>query len=1488
MDAVCKAEEDEMEAAAATAALDEWPPPAASTDVDVSDDRKDNSSRLLFLVEYVGEPENAPFTNGGEQFICDIDPQVVNPLDPNMGCVACYSPVEYTIANNTDNGSRPGTPYQSNIGVASSTGNVSDTSTDVVTTNVAVIDNKSTESGSESSLNNINITKCANNEFSISSTQSLASPLSAPPGTPSSPLSALTQSQSPMRSDDGTSILIIENQFSLGTLDGVTENNYIMTTSSGFQNSCNSELTHTVNATVNPTTTATISTGTNGRINPNTLALNSTDKLLIPSDNIEQPSPMVMSSTENEKDQTTSGSRQVELLLENGITLGFVDQDSRVIQIPREYIMAAKLPPFEEATNEDTYLKNLCSAFKSQGLLVDPNEENNEIRLVSFLDADHESGMDNLINQALVVDEPEPAPMAPSLALPPATQPVQQKEITLKDFSNQDWMNGYESKTKWCQECSSAMDGDCSMHRVNGIITDKPVPSRARATLPASYLAINWLSTSVESATPVYGVFARKTIPNRTQFGPIEGVLVKSEDPNVVIDSPLEFLVETESGEMRRLDVSNENTSNWMRFVRPAKNIKEQNLILSQQGHSLYFTSIRPIHPRQELLVWYSPPYAAKRNLHTLEPDKNQCETVWPCFECEEKFKSSEELQKHLNTHDIERDEKNDGMKTRSKKQAHPILRRKTQPYIPPVKKYRLNDNKSNQEKNQTFECMSCKRSFPRMYSLKRHLQLHNTDKRYPCPHCSFVFTHPYNRDRHVRKQHSNKITTTNTKIVPCAVNTAEQSVEKDIGWLCKHCNLTFSSASVLNLHTLAHAAENIEEPEYITGLPSDFSHIYHDGEFLVENGDIQCPQCTQEFHTKRDLIEHVSAHGQKTDSMQQSETTSVATEDNCIAIATLNATAITTIGDLTEQKSSDVSSDKHRCDYCYKIFTSTDRFQKHVLIHTADEVRPHQCNFCQKRFLSSPALSCHLKTHTLMKSFECPICKMKFEQVLALKAHVHSHAKNGVFTCPHCQKEFEEYSLIRKHIRAFHCDRKFICAYCEKLFHTQDKLRMHMLRHSDHREFLCADCGKQFKRKDKLKEHMKRMHSTERELKSPPKPARPSSAKKFVPKVVVSTSDYEKFIFKCHTCLLGFKRRGMLVNHLANRHPDITPESVPELNLPILKTTRDYYCQYCEKIYKSSSKRKAHILKNHPGAELPMSNRQKGGVPDISGLPNPTFSQTVGSITTTPHGCQWCHKQYASKAKLLQHQRKKHLNLLPSSQQQPRPGKSVNITSESDSGATGVTGASATNNKEITSVMGNSATIPSQQIVSSASMKSAVQQSSTSTAFTVCTLPSAINNTCTTISDSANTPVNTATTSSSALPVTSAVPSTAATKTAGAATVAALPQGQLFTIHPLTNQAVITDSYLSEYEIATGDTDFTEGGIIIDAATLKREMKNGVNDSLQGEAALLMSELGCTLSDIRSLSSQDQQYLKLIQMPASIVISDALNDPFYTPYTAR
>ncbi|XP_039284448.1 PR domain zinc finger protein 10 isoform X2 [Nilaparvata lugens] len=1060
------------------------------------------------------------------------------------------------------------------------------------------------------------------------------------------------------------------------------------------------------------------------------------------------------------------GVGQIELLLDDdGVALTVIDpQDSDVIQIPGDCLMPSNQKPSDIGVSGDE--TNFYDSIKPQGLVVETSE-NGELRFVSFLDTVETE------NQLEAIEEQAQSPMTLIIdeTISNVSSPAQGESIAAN--------NG----PFWCEDCQMSVEAECSLHRVNSIICDKPVPSRARATLPASYLAINLVKPNV------YGIFARKTIPNRTQFGPIEGILLKCED--VWTDSPLELLVETETGEMHRLDVSNEDTSNWMRFVQPASSAKEQNLVLSQQGHSLYFTSTRPIHPRQQLLVWYSAAYAAKRHLPQLleppQPPPVPEKTYWTCFECNQKFKSSEELQKHLNLHENERvlqEVRNyELMKTRSSSKRNGLqlaLREKSQNIDdpPPPKK----QVKSSSQQT-SFECTACSRSFPRMYSLKRHLLLHY-DKKFKCPHCSLEFSHADNRDKHVRKQHSDKCVDLRN-IFNSSVNTDKKI---DQQWLCKHCNLTFGSASVLNLHTLAHAADNLEGGDSAGevvggGLPSDFAHIYHNGEFMVENGSIQCPQCTKLFQTKRELVDHVSTHGRPKQEEEEEE------EENGLE--------------------NFPDENKFGCLYCTRSFDTADCLKQHSLTHVSTAV---QCNVCFKRFLNNSALTGHLKSHAILKSFECPICKETFDHMLSLKAHVQGHANNGIFTCPHCKKEFDEYSQIRKHIRSFHCDRKFICEYCQKQFHTQDKLRMHKLKHSDHREFLCANCGKQFKRKDKLQEHMKRMHTSERDLSKQPKSPRPPLPKKFIPKVVLGSSDYERFIFKCHACQLGFKRRGMLVNHLANRHPDITPDSVPELNLPILKTTRDYYCQYCDKIYKSSSKRKAHILKNHPGSALPMSNRQKGGVPEIPGQPNPTFSQTVGSVTTTPHGCQWCHKQYASKAKLLQHQRKKHLNLLPSEQQQPRPGKCM------------------------------STDIDNQPAPPPPPLQPVIEPKQAA----------------------APTPIGPQ--------LEGGVASNAA---GGGATAVAMATGPgdnsanaiALAPHCQLTLSGLTDTILTEYEIATGDTDIAETGIVIDAATLKRAIKSG--DTLLSELSL---NLGAYLSQ--------EQCLKLIQVVA--------DESLYSPYTLR
>lgn len=53
-------------------------------------------------------------------------------------------------------------------------------------------------------------------------------------------------------------------------------------------------------------------------------------------------------------------------------------------------------------------------------------------------------------------------------------------------------------------------------------------------------------------------------------------------------------------------------SSNWMRYVNPARSLSEQNLVACQNGHDVYFYTIRPVEANQELLVWYSQEFAQR------------------------------------------------------------------------------------------------------------------------------------------------------------------------------------------------------------------------------------------------------------------------------------------------------------------------------------------------------------------------------------------------------------------------------------------------------------------------------------------------------------------------------------------------------------------------------------------------------------------------------------------------------------------------------------------------------------------------------------------------------------------------------------------------------------------------------------------------------------------------------------------------------------
>lgn len=160
----------------------------------------------------------------------------------------------------------------------------------------------------------------------------------------------------------------------------------------------------------------------------------------------------------------------------------------------------------------------------------------------------------------------------------------------------------------------------------NVVISDVPVLTRARASLPVEYLYLH--ETEEGGCGRRLAVFARKAIPSKTQFGPIEGVIASYKNELFTLSeialSAADYL-HIFISESVLLNQEDENNSNWTRFVRPATSPLEQNIELVTREFAdtnelkFFLYTTRHILPNEELKVWYSADYCARFDIRTLE-----------------------------------------------------------------------------------------------------------------------------------------------------------------------------------------------------------------------------------------------------------------------------------------------------------------------------------------------------------------------------------------------------------------------------------------------------------------------------------------------------------------------------------------------------------------------------------------------------------------------------------------------------------------------------------------------------------------------------------------------------------------------------------------------------------------------------------------------------------------------------------------------------
>ncbi|XP_077106353.1 PR domain zinc finger protein 2 isoform X1 [Ranitomeya variabilis] len=99
------------------------------------------------------------------------------------------------------------------------------------------------------------------------------------------------------------------------------------------------------------------------------------------------------------------------------------------------------------------------------------------------------------------------------------------------------------------------------------------------------------------------GIWARKLLPRGKKFGPFAGEKKKRSQ---VKNNVYMWEVYYPNLGWMCVDATDPQKGNWLRYVNWARSAKEQNLCPLEINRAIYYKTLKPIEPGEELLVWYN------------------------------------------------------------------------------------------------------------------------------------------------------------------------------------------------------------------------------------------------------------------------------------------------------------------------------------------------------------------------------------------------------------------------------------------------------------------------------------------------------------------------------------------------------------------------------------------------------------------------------------------------------------------------------------------------------------------------------------------------------------------------------------------------------------------------------------------------------------------------------------------------------------------